>query len=54
VKDGRIFRRGRAMGINQAQFQKGLSMAAFLEQFGTEDKCHAALVALRWRNGFLR
>ena len=33
------------MGINKIQFQKGLSMAGFMENYGTEDKCHAALVA---------
>jgi ribosomal protein L37AE/L43A len=41
------------MGINQVQFQKGLSMAQFLERYGTEEKCHAAAVALRWPNGFV-
>ena len=41
------------MGINKVQFQKGLSMAGFLERYGSEDKCHAAVVALRWPNGFV-
>ena len=41
------------MGINQVQFQKGLSMTQFLERYGTEEKCHAAAVALRWPNGFV-
>ena len=41
------------MGINKVQFQKGLSMTAFLERYGTEEKCHAAAVALRWPNGFV-
>lgn len=40
------------MGINRVQFQKGLSMPAFLERYGTEEKCHAALVASRWPAGF--
>lgn len=41
------------MGINKVQFQKGLSMVQFLERYGTEDKCHAAVVALRWPDGFV-
>ena len=41
------------MGINKIQFQKGLSMAGFMENYGTEDKCHAALVASRWPAGFV-
>ena len=35
------------MAINRVQFQKGLSMAEFLDKYGTEEKCHAALVASR-------
>ncbi|MBC7293895.1 MAG: IS1595 family transposase [Thermoleophilia bacterium] len=41
------------MGINRVQFQKGLSMAKFMEHYGTEEKCHAALVASRWPTGFV-
>ena len=41
------------MGINKIQFQKGLSMAEFMESYGTEDKCYAALVASRWPAGFV-
>lgn len=41
------------MGINKVQFQKGLSMAEFMERYGVEEKCHAALVALRWPDGFV-
>lgn len=41
------------MGINKVQFQKGLSMAKFMERYGTEAKCHASLVASRWPNGFV-
>ena len=40
------------MSMNQVQFQKGLSMAEFMERYGTEAKCHAALVASRWPEGF--
>jgi ribosomal protein L37AE/L43A len=41
------------MGINKVQFQRGLSMAQFMERYGTEEKCHAAVVALRWPGGFV-
>ena len=41
------------MAINQVQFQKGLSIAQFMERYGTEEKCHAALVASRWPTGFV-
>ena len=40
------------MAINQVQFQRGLSMAKFMERYGTQAQCHAALVASRWPNGF--
>lgn len=41
------------MGINKIQFQKGLSMVEFMERYGTEEKCHAALVDSRWPSGFV-
>ena len=41
------------MPINRVQFQKGLSMAEFFERYGSEAQCHAALVALRWPDGFV-
>ena len=40
------------MAMNRVQFQRGLSMAEFLEHYGSEEKCHAALVAARWPQGF--
>ena len=40
------------MAINHVQFQKGLSMAAFMDKYGTQKQCHAALVASRWPEGF--
>ncbi len=40
------------MARNPVQFQKGLSMADFLHRYGTEEQCHAALVAMRWPDGF--
>ncbi len=41
------------MEINKIQFQKRLSMAGFMENYGTEDQCHAALVATRWPAAFV-
>ena len=40
------------MARNRVQFQKGLSEAAFDEAYGSEEQCHAALVAWRWPDGF--
>lgn len=41
------------MARNEVQFQKGLSMAEFHRLYGTEEQCHAALVRMRWRDGFV-
>ncbi len=41
------------MSINHVQFQKGLSLADFMERYGTQAQCHAALVASRWPTGFV-
>lgn len=38
--------------MNQVQFQKGLSMADFMVQYGTEAKCRRALFKSRWPKGF--
>lgn len=40
------------MPMNRIQFQPGLSLPAFLEQFGTEAQCEAALEHARWPDGF--
>ena len=40
------------MPMNRVQFQAGLSMAEFMDRFGSDDKCEAALVAARWPLGF--
>ena len=40
------------MAMNQVQFQRGLSMAEFLERYGSETQCEAALIASRWPRGF--
>ena len=41
------------MPKNRVQFQKGLSMPAFLASYGTEEQCAAALFAWRWPQGFV-
>lgn len=40
------------MPMNKIQFQAGLSMAAFMKRYGTEEKCQAALEVTRWPQGF--
>ena len=40
------------MAMNRVQFQRGLSMAEFIQRYGTDDKCEQALVASRWADGF--
>jgi transposase-like protein len=40
------------MAMNQVQFQRGLSMTQFIEQYGTEAKCYRALYRSRWPHGF--
>ena len=40
------------MAMNRVQFQRGLSMAEFLDRYGSEDKCEAALFAARWPQGW--
>jgi transposase-like protein len=38
--------------MNRVQFQRGLSMVEFMDQYGTDAQCEAALAASRWPNGF--
>ena len=40
------------MAMNRIQFQPGLSLPAFLRQFGSEAQCEAALEKARWPEGF--
>lgn len=41
------------MKQNPVQFQKGLSLAEFLLQYGTEEKCQTALFQWRWPDGYV-
>jgi hypothetical protein len=41
------------MAMNRVQFQRGLSMPAFLDRYGSEAQCEAALIAARWPQGFV-
>ena len=38
--------------MNRIQFQPGMSLSQFLELYGTEEQCEAALEQTRWPNGF--
>jgi ribosomal protein L37AE/L43A len=38
--------------MNRVQFQRGLSMPEFMDQYGTDAQCEAALATARWPNGF--
>lgn len=40
------------MARNKVQFQKGMSLKAFLESYGTEAQCSKALYQWRWPEGF--
>lgn len=40
------------MAMNRVQFQSGLSMLEFMELYGTQEQCEAAICASRWPDGF--
>lgn len=40
------------MPMNRVQFQPGVSLPEFFSRYGTEQQCEAALIALRWPDGF--
>jgi transposase-like protein len=40
------------MSKNSIQFQTGLSLQAFISQYGSEEQCYQALFRWRWPNGF--
>jgi hypothetical protein len=33
------------MAMNKVQFQRGLSMAEFIDRYGSDEQCEAALIA---------
>ncbi len=41
------------MAMNRVQFQPGLSLPAFLQEYGTEQACSSALFNARWPAGFV-
>ena len=41
------------MARNAVQFQKGLSFSEFTALYGHEEQCHAALIEMRWPEGFV-
>ncbi len=41
------------MRKNPVQFQKGLALHEFMDEYGTEQQCREALFRLRWPNGFV-
>ena len=40
------------MAKNRVQFQKGMSLPTFLQQFATEEQCREAIFLRRWPQGF--
>jgi len=40
------------MSMNRTQFQPGVSLPAFMERYGAEEQCEAALAQMRWPEGF--
>ena len=41
------------MARDPVQFQKGLSLSDFNARYGREEQCHAALIEMRWPEGFV-
>lgn len=39
------------MAMDRVQFQPGLSMHQFMDLYGTQDKCEAAVIGWRWPKG---
>ena len=44
---------GTGISRNPVQFQKGLSLSEFNARYGHEKQCHAALIEMRWPEGFV-
>lgn len=41
------------MAKSAVQFQRGISLRDFLNQYGGEEQCRQVLYRLRWRQGFV-
>ena len=41
------------MAMNRVQFQPGLSMAEFMDRYGTEEQCEQAVCTSRWPDDFV-
>ena len=41
------------MAMNRVRFQPGLSMAEFMDRYGSDDRCETALIESRWPKGFV-
>jgi transposase-like protein len=41
------------MKMNRVQFQPGLSMHQFMDLYGTQEKCEAAVIGWRWPKGYV-
>ena len=41
------------MKMNRIQFQPGMSLNQFLDQYGSQEQCESALEASRWPDGFI-
>lgn len=41
------------MAMNRVQFQPGLSMHEFMQLYGTQEKCEAAVIGWRWPRGYV-
>ena len=41
------------MARNPVQFQKGMSLAEFMADYGSEEQCRQAVIAWRWPDGFV-
>ena len=39
--------------MNRVQFQPGLSIAEFMDEYGNEEQCEAAAIASRWPDGVI-
>ena len=41
------------MAMNRVQFQPGLSMHQFMDLYGTQEQCEAAVIGWRWPEGYV-